>query len=101
MSNWGFVNILAHPFRRKDCDDKAINIFYKLVIKYKNAGLNGIELHPDDYELNEKIKRICKRLGLIWTMGSDYHCFKAGIYPSKLKGKNDDILVGLRKLNLV
>lgn len=101
MSDWGAVNILAHPFRRKACDDKAINIFYKLVIKYKNAGLNGIELHPDDDELNEKIKRICNHLGLIWTIGSDYHCYKAGIYPCKLGGKDDEILKGLRKLNLV
>ncbi len=101
MANWGAVNILAHPFRRKDCDDNALKIFYKLIIKYKNAGLNGIELHPNEDELNGKIKIICKRLDLIWTIGSDYHCYKAGIYPSRLNYLYDDILEGLNKVNLI
>lgn len=101
MANWGAVNILAHPFRRKDCDDKALKIFYKLIINYKKAGLKGIELHPFEDELNEKIKRICKRLGLIWTMGSDYHYYKVGIYPNKLNGLDNNILDGLKRVNLL
>jgi predicted metal-dependent phosphoesterase TrpH len=101
MSNWGAVNVLAHPFNRKACDDNAVKLFHKLVIRYKNAGLNGIELHPNDDEINKKIKSICNRLGLIWTIGSDYHCYKRGIYPCNLDDNNEEILKGLRKLNLV
>jgi 3',5'-nucleoside bisphosphate phosphatase len=101
LSAWGGIIILAHPFRRKDCDDKAINKFYKLIIKYKSSGLNGIELHPKDNELNTKIKEICRRLDLICTVGSDYHCYKAGIYPIYFSEGDVDVLSGLKKVKLI
>ena len=101
MSSWGAINILAHPFRRKSCENKDIINFIKLVKRFKNKGLNGIELHPFKDELNKKIKKICKRIDLIWTIGSDYHHYREGIFPGTLPKPDKAMVNGLKKLNLI
>jgi 3',5'-nucleoside bisphosphate phosphatase len=101
MAKWGAVSILAHPFRRKEITESFLSDFIILVKTYKGAGLNGIELHPFQEEFNIKIIEICKQFDLIWTIGSDYHHYKEGIYPNKLPEPNGTIISGLEKFNLI
>lgn len=101
IAEWGAVSILAHPFRRKEITASFLSDFIGLVKTYKVAGLNGIELHTFQEELNIKIIEICKQFDLIWTIGSDYHHYKEGIYPKKLPEPNSTISSGLAKLNLI
>ena len=101
ISEWGAVSILAHPFRKMEITEKSLLNFKIIVKKYKGAGLNGIELHPFKDDINAKIIDICNQFNLIWTIGSDYHHYKEGVYPKKLPEGNDLIVSGLAKLNLI
>jgi len=101
MSNWGALNILAHPFRNVKSGQINYFEFANKIKAFKDAGLNGVELHPFQDEWNKHIIEICKRFDLIWTIGSDYHHYKEGIYPKKLPELNGSITSGLSKLHLI
>ncbi len=68
----GGLAFFAHPHQTKLPDDR----LYALMKELKEAGLDGVEGYYPEYspEMGEKFRSWAKRLDLMLSGGSDYHC---------------------------
>jgi predicted metal-dependent phosphoesterase TrpH len=80
----GGVAVLAHPGlfyseENQPFSEKKTGLTYEQVSRMKDDGLEGIECYHSkhSYADSQKYARMCQQLGLVQTMGSDFH---EGVY---------------------
>jgi len=68
----GFVPVLAHPAELEQKDE----VLRMLIESWQNQGLMGVEVyHPSQQKRSfAKLDAMVRRMGLLVTGGSDYHC---------------------------
>ena len=72
MRRNGFVPVLAHPAELEQKDE----ILRMLIERWQQQGLMGVEVyHPSQQQRSfAKLDGMVRRMGLLVTGGSDYHC---------------------------
>jgi 3',5'-nucleoside bisphosphate phosphatase len=98
INSWGAVSILAHPYYENDAILTNYDI-EKKIRAFKPFGIQGVEAIAG--KLNGKIEKhilfLCDELGLLPSVGSDFHYLGKGLEPKNLKEINKYLIVRVKK----
>ena len=94
IHNAGGKAILAHPWRYSN-DTKKVT---SLILKMKDIGVDGVEVMSSekDVDVTNYLINICKKYGLLYTGGGDFHG-----KPNEILGLENDAICECIKDNFI
>lgn len=101
INDWHGISVLAHPYKNsfeKDGRSDRTDV-ENMVRDLANKGIDGIELYSDGSNIAElkHLLSLSEELGLVVSVGSDFHNDSKGLNPAELNDLNDGIKSEVKK----